>query len=176
MDTNEQELKAVLRKDQESLALLLPKLRGLILEARKNAATAVNGIQVATNYEIGRLIVEQEQQGSDRAAYGAGLIKALSIRLADEFGKGFSAVNLSLMRKFYLTYRDRRGAAIFQTPSEISSTGLSWSHYVLQYPRQSISAISSVKGSAQAKTAGVESNLTVCLGRVEAAPCPRSRY
>jgi len=121
------------RKEDKELDILLPKLRDLILEARRKAATAINSIQVATNYEIGRLIIEQEQQGSERAAYGASLIKQLSIRLSGEFGKGFSAVNLSLMRKFYLVYRDRIGVAIFQTPSEISSAvpELSWSHFVL---------------------------------------------
>jgi predicted nuclease of restriction endonuclease-like (RecB) superfamily len=121
------------RTEGEGLDVLLPKLRGLILEARRKAATAINSLQVATNYEIGRLIVEQEQQGSERATYGASLIKELSIRLSGEFGKGFSPVNLSLMRKFYLLYRDRRGAAIFQTPSEISGaeSALSWSHHVL---------------------------------------------
>ena len=72
------------------------------------------------NFEIGRLIVEQGQQGSESASYGASLIKELSIRLSGEFGKGFSPVNLSLMRKPCLLYRDGIRAAIFQTPSEIS--------------------------------------------------------
>ena len=133
MDRHGRAAEDLSRTEGQGLDILLPKLRGLILEARLKAATAINSLQVATNYEIGRLIVEQEQQGSERAACGASLIKQLSIRLSGEFGKGFSPVNLSLMRKFYLLYRDRMGAAIFQTPSEISGeeSALSWSHHVL---------------------------------------------
>jgi hypothetical protein len=118
MDKRVRATEDITRTDSKSLEIFLPKLRDLILEARRKAATAINSFQVATNYEIGRLIVEQEQQGSERAAYGASLIKELSIQLSGEFRKGLSPVNLSLMRKFYLVYRDRMGAAKFQTPSE----------------------------------------------------------
>jgi hypothetical protein len=61
-------------------------------------------------------------EAAEEAASPISLIKELSIRLSGEFGKGFSPINFSLMRKFFLLYRDRRGAAIFQTPFEISST------------------------------------------------------
>jgi hypothetical protein len=110
-----------------------------------------------TNFEIGRRIVEHEQKGEKRAEYGKELLKELSIRLKEEFGGGFSAVNLSLMRKFFLMWEDRVYAPIFQTVSEKLHAGeitqtlsaqlpiaqtasgisdkpqfaLSWSHYVL---------------------------------------------
>ncbi len=60
-----------------------------------------------TNFEIGRRIVEHEQKGEKRAEYGASLLKELSIRLTDEFGRGFSEDNLSNMRRFFLTWRQR---------------------------------------------------------------------
>ncbi len=73
---------------------------------------------VLTNYEIGRRIVEHEQGGESRADYGEAILANLSRELTAEFGRGFSAVNLSLMRRFFLVYRSRR--PIFQTPSNES--------------------------------------------------------
>jgi predicted nuclease of restriction endonuclease-like (RecB) superfamily len=139
------------------LGQLVAEVRGLIHTARHAAATTVNTLQVLTNYEIGRRIVEHEQKGAKRAEYGKELLKELSTRLSEEFGGGFSPVNLSLMRKFFLTWKDRVSDQIFQTASEklqpgtISQTPsaqftiaqtasgqsgnppftLSWSHYVL---------------------------------------------
>lgn len=86
---------------------LLKQIRELILSARKAAARTVDSIQVITNFEIGRRIVEHEQKGAHRAEYGKALIKAISASLTDEFGRGFSRSNLQSMRKFYLAYRDR---------------------------------------------------------------------
>jgi hypothetical protein len=100
------------------LAPLITELRGLIHSARHAVATTVNTLQVMTNFEIGRRIVEHEQKGEKRAEYGKELLKELSIRLKEEFGGGFSAVNLSLMRKFFLMWEDRVYAPIFQTVSE----------------------------------------------------------
>lgn len=125
----------------DTLGTLIGEIRVLIQAARHAAASAVNSLQVATNFEIGRRIVEEEQKGADRAEYGTELLKVLSLRLTEEFGRGFSPVNLSLMRRFYLTWKGR--ANIFQKPSEksiqgridlpgpLNSFSLSWSHYVL---------------------------------------------
>jgi predicted nuclease of restriction endonuclease-like (RecB) superfamily len=90
-----------------SMNSLLADLRVLILSARKAVAHTVDSIQVVTNFEIGRRIVEHEQQGSERAEYGKALLKELSAILTEEFGRGFSRSNLEYMRKFYLTYRER---------------------------------------------------------------------
>jgi predicted nuclease of restriction endonuclease-like (RecB) superfamily len=95
----------------KTLTALLPRVRELILSARHTAARTVNLLQVITNFEIGRLIVDQEQRGDERAAYGKALLKELSARLKAEFGRGFSEDNLSLMRRFYLVYREERQIA-----------------------------------------------------------------
>ena len=55
-------------------------------------------------YEAGRMIVEEEQSGKERAAYGKYILKELSQRLTQKFGRGYSYDNLKLMRKFYLVY------------------------------------------------------------------------
>ena len=70
-------------------------------------AAQVNSVMVRTYYEIGRAIVENEQCGKARAAYGKGLLKELSRKLAKRFEKGFSVDNLENMRRFYQTYSER---------------------------------------------------------------------
>jgi len=82
-------------------------IRSLVLSARQNAARGVDLLQVYTNYEIGRRIVEQEQQGADRAQYGKEILRDLAARLTGEFGNGFSFSNLKYMRQFYLAYPER---------------------------------------------------------------------
>jgi len=144
------------RPKPDGLAPLIAEVRSLIQSARRGAASVVNTLQVMTNFEIGRRIVEHEQKGKERAAYGAELLKELSARLTQEFGRGFSKANLEYMRRFYLEWRSRAGAipqtasgqlmtnAIGQQPAgtlEIAQTvsgqsrpaafTLSWSHYVL---------------------------------------------
>jgi predicted nuclease of restriction endonuclease-like (RecB) superfamily len=86
---------------------LIVDIRELIRSARKAVAQSVDLIQVLTNFEIGRRIVEHEQRGKERAEYGKALLKTLSTELTEEFGKGFSERNLRSMRKFFLTYRER---------------------------------------------------------------------
>ncbi|MDP3000896.1 MAG: PDDEXK nuclease domain-containing protein [Bryobacterales bacterium] len=90
-------------------------IRELIAGARTTVARGVDLVQVHANFEIGRRIVEEEQRGKDRAAYGKEIIMALAGRLTGEFGKGFSASNLAYMRSFYLLYEDRK--PILQTAS-----------------------------------------------------------
>jgi len=108
---------------------LLREVRDLILSARKAVVHSVDLIQVLTNFEIGRRIVEHEQGGAERAEYGRTLLKGLAASLTAEFGRGFSKRNLEYMRKFYLAYQDR---LIAQMPSAqfISPFKLSWSQYV----------------------------------------------
>jgi predicted nuclease of restriction endonuclease-like (RecB) superfamily len=91
----------------DSLSGLLTEVRQLIQSARRGVATVVDTFQVMTNFEIGRRIVEHEQKGAKRAAYGAELLKELSARLTEEFGKGFSKANLEYMRRFYLEWESR---------------------------------------------------------------------
>ena len=104
----------------------------LVLTARQTVARGVDLVQVQTNFEIGRHIVEHEQQGQERAAYGQEILPALAGRLTAVLGKGFSARNLALMRAFFCAYAERQ--PILQTSSAKSSPTrpftLSWSHYV----------------------------------------------
>jgi hypothetical protein len=73
--------------------------------ARRNSARAVNAIMTATYWEIGRRIVEYEQQGKARAQYGQALLKKLAADLSARFGRGFGVDNLQRFRLFYLAYR-----------------------------------------------------------------------
>lgn len=86
---------------------LIAEVRRLINSTRHAIANSINSFQVHTNFEIGQRIVEHEQQGEKRAAYGTALLKELSQKLTKEFGRGFSEDNLSNMRKFFLTYKDQ---------------------------------------------------------------------
>ncbi len=79
-------------------------IANLLHKARGQVKSAVNTTMVHTYFEIGRIIVEEEQNGKERANYGKQLIKNLSIKLTNEFGKGFSKRNLDNMRKFYIAY------------------------------------------------------------------------
>lgn len=98
---------------------LLANLRGLITQARNQALRLVDVIQVQTCWEIGRHIVEFEQQGQARAQYGKGLLTDLSQQLTQEFGKGFDSSNLRYMRLFYLAFPIR----------DAVRHELSWTHY-----------------------------------------------
>jgi predicted nuclease of restriction endonuclease-like (RecB) superfamily len=110
----------------ESFDDLYAQVQVLLLAARQRAAVAVHTIQAETYFEIGRRIVEHEQAGQDRAAYGKQVLKRLAERLTQDFGRGFSHRNLEYMRRFYLEYRER--AAISQMAS--AKFNLSWSQYV----------------------------------------------
>jgi len=109
--------RAVLVKARpDDLAPLIAEVRNLIQSARHAAASTVNTLQVLTNFEIGRRIVEHEQRGEKRAGYGTELLRQLSARLAEEFGKGFSQSNLEYMRKFFLLWH-HRAPEISQQPT-----------------------------------------------------------
>lgn len=99
------------------------RILDLLKSARKTVVQSVNKTIVDTYFEIGRLIVEEEQNGKSKAEYGQKLIRELSQKLTTEFGKGFSTTNLKQMRTFYLTYS--KG----QTVSD--ELRLSWSHYLM---------------------------------------------
>ena len=76
----------------------------LLENARKKVILSVNSTMTLTYFEIGRLIVEHEQQGMERAEYGKAVLKELSQKLTQKIGKGFSVENLDRMRFFYKTY------------------------------------------------------------------------
>lgn len=87
--------------------ILINEIRELILKSRSLAYYQVNALAVMTNFEIGRIIVEHEQAGNERAPYGKETIRILSQELSKEFGRGFSVDNLELMRHFFITYCNR---------------------------------------------------------------------
>ena len=99
------------------------RILDLLKSARKTVVQSINKTIVDTYFEIGRLIVVEEQNGKSKAEYGQNLITELSQKLTIEFGKGFSTTNLKQMRTFYLTYSKR------QTVSD--EFRLSWSHYLM---------------------------------------------
>ena len=82
---------------------LYERIRELVLAARQTVARGVDLVQVHTNFEIGRHIVEHEQQGDTRAGYGKEIVQNLAERLTAEFGHGFSLSNLKLMRQLVRT-------------------------------------------------------------------------
>jgi predicted nuclease of restriction endonuclease-like (RecB) superfamily len=130
---------------------LYHSIKSLIEESKEHIVRKVNTTIIWTYYEIGRMIVENEQSGKSRARYADETLKQLSADLTRDFGKGFSVRNLEYFRKFYLNYSSR----VSQTPS-VKSAGLgrikkakgesrisqtlsafsegfplSWSHYIL---------------------------------------------
>lgn len=110
---------------------LYAQIASLLQSARQKIVQVVNQTMVSTYYEIGRIIVEDEQQGNERAEYGKRVLKELSKRLNNDFGKGFSVQNLENMRKFYLLYTN---TAKSQSPIRISqkhNAVLSWTHYLI---------------------------------------------
>ena len=118
----------------------------LLQNARQQVLRTVNSTMTLTYFEIGRIIVEEEQNGKDRAEYGKKLLKSLSQQLTKEFGKGFSIRNLEFIRKFYLTYSNSEALTRIleiqkkqslteefkyqKTQSLISFFKLTWTHYI----------------------------------------------
>lgn len=98
---------------------MMNEIRELLLNARQRVAVQVNTELLSTYWNVGRIIVEHEQENRERADYGKQTLKQLSKDLTKEFGKGFSVSNLYNMRLFYMQYQK------FQTVSG----KLSWSHY-----------------------------------------------
>ncbi|OQX13042.1 MAG: hypothetical protein BWK80_43175 [Desulfobacteraceae bacterium IS3] len=96
-------------------------IRQIIENARSKVYQTVNTTLVITYWEIGKKIVEEEQQGEDRAEYGKFIIRNLAERLTDEFGKGFDQSNLRYMRLFYQAFPIR----------DALRHNLSWTHYRL---------------------------------------------
>jgi hypothetical protein len=124
------------------------QIADLLLQARKITVRAINQTMVYTYYEIGRMIVEDEQQGAHRAEYGKQVLKELSAQLTRDFGKGFSEDNLSRMKNFYILYSSQISATSLrklQVPDNekikipqmlskefplVPKFHLSWSHYL----------------------------------------------
>src|SRR5690554_1895252 len=113
---------------------LFSQIVDLLQSARNKVVRTVNQTMVLTYFEIGKMLVEEEQGGKERAEYGKQILKELSNVLTKEFGKGFSVDNLENMRRFYLVYEKSETLsrisenAISETASR--NFNLSWSHYL----------------------------------------------
>lgn len=101
----------------------LEDVKTIINKGRSLAYAAIDSTMISTYWNIGRRIVEEEQKGSNRAAYGTKLLERLSEELAHEYGSGFSKRYLAYFRKFYLTIPD---ISILQTHLQ----NLRWSHII----------------------------------------------
>ena len=136
---------------------LIKNIEQLILQARKQVVSSVNTVMVYTYFSIGKMIVENEQEGNKRAKYGEVTLKVLSQYLTDKFGKGWTVENLTLMRKFFIVYSDNKinnntkkdlVNTVYQIEKQSKNTSpkfvnsvyefdtsnkfvLSWSHYII---------------------------------------------
>lgn len=113
---------------------LFDAISRLIDESRKQVAKAVNTAMVYTYYGVGQYIVEFEQGGKARAAYGKGVLIRLSARLKEKYGKGWSVETLTKCRKFYMVFSissplETKSKKIVPTGDQIHKFILPWSHY-----------------------------------------------
>ncbi|WP_412466046.1 PDDEXK nuclease domain-containing protein [Pedobacter sp. KLB.chiD] len=119
----------------------------LLIQARLQVVQTINNTMAITYFEIGKMIVEEEQNGKEKAEYGKQILSELSEKLIAAFGKGFSETNLKQMRYFYLTYSIRQTVSdefennensetqSHQLPNSITQQvsaqfKLTWSHYL----------------------------------------------
>ena len=112
------EVKAIVENSDDSFQLLIDSISVAISSARHKIATQINSAMTETYWQIGKYIVEYEQGGKAKVAYGTSTLTELSHQLTLRFGRGFSRPNLVNMRKFYLLYPN------CQTVSD----NLTWSH------------------------------------------------
>ena len=131
---------------------LFEKIAGLIEESRKKVSSAINIAEVYTKYNIGKYIIEHEQEGKGRAAYGKQVLEVLSKKIVERFGEGWSADTLKRCRKFYSIYstpaigttvlhklgataeRVNLGNTVAQITEQTAESHkfvLSWSHYLV---------------------------------------------
>ncbi|MBR1950255.1 MAG: DUF1016 family protein [Bacteroidales bacterium] len=131
---------------------LFEKIAGLIEESRKKVSSAINIAEVYTKYNVGRYIIEHEQEGKYKAAYGKQVLIQLAERLKDKFGDGWSVDTLTRCRKFFNVYNTasisatalpklekvsetanfgNNVAEIQEYSSEPHKFALSWSHYLI---------------------------------------------
>ncbi|AKB21735.1 YhcG family protein [Methanosarcina sp. WH1] len=108
----------ILSRDFESI---YSEVRHVIENARDSIYRNINFNMVLAYWNIGKIIVEEEQKGSNRAEYGTYLLKLLAERLTDEFGRGFTLTNLRYMRQFYFAFPIHHALR----------DELSWTHYRL---------------------------------------------
>lgn len=108
------------------------EIKQILLNAKQKAYTSINSAMLEAYWQIGKEIVIEEQNGSERAGYGSEILKSLSAELTKEFGKGFSLTNLKNFRKFYLTFKDDEIGQTLSDQLNIVNPKfgiLTWSHF-----------------------------------------------
>ena len=118
MKTGKKQIIAISKNDKQ----FLNDVAKLLQEGRSKTHIAINLVMVETYWNIGKRIVEQEQQGKERANYGDYLIVSLSKYLTGTFGRGFSEANIRNMRQFYITFPQFTRQCL---------ANLSWTHITL---------------------------------------------
>ena len=129
-----EESKQIIVKNEEQL---FDAISRLIDESRRQVAKAVNTAMVYTYYGVGQYIVEFEQGGKERAAYGKGVLKRLSARLTEKYGKGWSEETLKKFRKLFFAYpigptsltQSTTSVDLVHTVDQMHKFTLSWNHY-----------------------------------------------
>lgn len=116
----------------------IAEIKTILAQARQKAYQAINTAMVEAYWLIGKRIVEEEQNGKERAEYGTALVKNLSVALTEEFGKGFSLTNIKSFRQFYLMFPDLISQSLIDqsnktenqhfTKSQSLIDQLSWTH------------------------------------------------
>lgn len=109
------------KMSSQAATLFVSDIKKIVVEARQKAYASINFAMVEANWQIGKRIVEQEQEGKTRAEYGKEILKTLSRELLNEFGKGYDERELRRIRQFYLSFLIR----------DTLRPELSWSHYRL---------------------------------------------
>lgn len=120
---------------------LFENVKAVITETKLQIVRNINQAMVVTYFQIGKMIVDDEQLGRRRADYAKETISRLSTELNNEFGKGYSVSNLEYMRSFYLTYEDRIPQSVIGKISKDTKSQsligilenpfqLSWTHYI----------------------------------------------
>ncbi len=99
--------------------ILFSTISEIVIQAKQHAFRSTNAILLKMYWEIGKVIIEDEQKGQNRAAYGKGTLKGLANQLTLEFGRGFEERNINNMRAFYLAFPIWNAVR----------TELSWTHY-----------------------------------------------
>ena len=147
--------------------LLYQRIRQILESARTSVARSVNTTQVVANWLVGREIVEEEQQGRSRAAYGEGLLRELAIKLQDEFGNGYGLTNLKSFKKFYLLYGDLTWLGKGHTARDLSSMAKSGESHEIGhapgdqlFPGVTLSAIRHAVGSESWSPGRLHPNLS----------------
>jgi predicted nuclease of restriction endonuclease-like (RecB) superfamily len=133
---------ALSMENEDGFPDLFGRVVAILEQARSHAARSINHYMVLAYWQIGKEIIQEQQQGKSRAHYGQRVIESLSERLAHHYGRGFSVTSLKYFRTFYLVYADRtpeigrltgdqfkKGRQTGDESSQGFHPNLSWSHY-----------------------------------------------